>query len=251
MAIASAAGMLIQAVQVGLGRVTRREVVAVSRSFLGSGRWMALTNLGTLCMLACGTWPLTYFHGRASTADFFAIAALLKVCNPVIQSVGGMIVPAAAKAFDRGGMRAAARISLKMAGMAGLVMAPFVAFLFFAPGTSLWLAFHGKYSGPAAEAALRLFAFSYVNVYLSTMLTSFLNGVHRSRYTFYGQVVGSICMVTILLPMNVAIPVTGFIWGGIIQTTIQIVALVVLTRRAVKESHAPVPAAGVPVGTPA
>jgi O-antigen/teichoic acid export membrane protein len=170
-------------------------------------------------------------HGREQVADFAAIAALLKICNPILQTIGNLIVPAAAKALDRGGMRNARAVAFKISALAGLLLAPILLILTILPGWCLALAFHGKYSSPPHRQALRFMVVGYVMVYLITGLTSFLNGVHRTRFTFYGQLACSVSMFATLLPLTIAFGWLGYAAGGLLPVFIQLVVLAWFVRK--------------------
>jgi O-antigen/teichoic acid export membrane protein len=227
----SVLALVIQAAQVGLAKLERGELSAVAKDFWIRGRWIALTNSSGISLMLCGNWALGLSHGREEVADFAAIAALLKIVNPVLQTIGNLIVPAAAKAFDRGGIAAARLISAKITALAGLLVAPVFLILWIAPNWCLRLAYRGKYSGHHFPIALRFVVLGYVLIYLNTAVTSFLNGVHRTRYTFYGQLAGSISMFAVLLPLNIAFGWLGYAAGGVMPVLIQLGVLLWFTRK--------------------
>jgi peptidoglycan/LPS O-acetylase OafA/YrhL/O-antigen/teichoic acid export membrane protein len=235
----SVLALLIQAAQVGLARLERGELLAVAKDFWIRGRWLALTNSSSISLMLCGNWALGLSHGREDIADFAAIAALLKIVNPVLQTIGNLIVPAAAKAFDRGGIAAAQRVAVRITASAGLLVAPIFLVLWIAPNWCLGLAYHGKYSGHQFPVALRFVVVGYVLIYLNTAATSFLNGVNRTRYTFYGQIASSIAMFAVLLPLNIAYGWIGYAAGGVMPVFIQFIVLLWCLR---KSDRTPAPA---------
>jgi O-antigen/teichoic acid export membrane protein len=231
MAVTSYLTFFVQAAQVGIGALARGELFNTASDFWVRGRWIALSNSSTLGLMVCGNWALGLSHGTEQVADFAAIAALLKICNPVLQTISNVIVPASAKALDRGGMAAARRVAFKISAMAGLLLAPVLLLLAVAPEFCLRLAFHDKYTGPKHQEALRFVVSGYSLLYLVTAVTSFLNGVHRTRYTFYGQLAGSISMFVILLPLNIEFGWLGYAAGGVLPVLIQLLVLLWFARK--------------------
>jgi O-antigen/teichoic acid export membrane protein len=225
MAFTTILALIVQALQVGLSTVSAAELRGMAKDFWISGRWVAMTNLGGLCLMFCGNWALGLSHGRTQVADFAAIASLLKIFNPVVLTIGGLIVPSAAKAFASGGLPAARRISFKLTMMGSLLLAPFLVILTVVPHWCLQLAFHGRYSSPEHMLALRILVLGNIMVFLNAALSSYFNGVHKPRYAFYGQLAGNISMFAVLLPMVLTYGWMGYVVGGIAQVVIQFAVL--------------------------
>jgi O-antigen/teichoic acid export membrane protein len=232
MAATNVAALLLQAAQVGLANVSRQELIETASDFWQRGRLLALSNCNGLWLIVCGNWSLGLSHGAAQVADFAAITQLLKICNPVMQTIGNLIVPASVKALDRGGMPAARRIAFKISALASLLVAPVWIVLFAIPGLCLTLAFRGKYSAVVDQEALRFVVCGYIGLYLNTALSSFLNGVHRTRDTFIAQTVGSVTNVLVLLPLTIAFGMIGYAMGGLLPVLVQLVILLWFMRRA-------------------
>jgi O-antigen/teichoic acid export membrane protein len=231
MAATSVLALLIQAFQVGLTAISREEFGIQARDFWVRGRWVALTSCSNGGQMVCGNWALGLSHGVQQIADFNAVAALLKFCNPIVQMTGNVIVPACAKATDRGGISAARRTAIKIASMAGLLLAPGVLLLLLIPGPCLRLVYHGGYSSLLHQNALRLMVLGNVVLFANAALGSFLNGTHKPRYAFYAQLVGSISMVLILLPLNLKFGWFGYAVGGVIPILLQMAVLLWFARK--------------------
>lgn len=229
--LAQALGLVIQVMQVGLSTVRRDELLEVARRFWRTGRWVLLTNLSGVSLMVCGNWALGWSHGPKEIANFAAIAVLLKVANPIMQTVSGLIVPASAKSLAEGGMAAARRMAFKMSAVGALALAPIFLVLLVFPQWCLWTAFHGKFSGPQFDFALRLIVLNNAVIFLTLVTSSFFNGVHHARLAFYGQLAGSIAMFAVLLPMNIAYGWMGYVVGGLLQGAVQLAVLLLLLRK--------------------
>src|SRR5205085_2333452 len=113
MTITSIVAIAVQAMQLGVRAIKWNELPQLAKDFWATGRWVFLSSAGTIATSVCGSWPLYRFYGAERVAEFFAIGNLLKLCNPVIQSICGMVTPAAAKKLAQSGIKAAEKQALK------------------------------------------------------------------------------------------------------------------------------------------
>ena len=99
---------------------------------------------------------------------------------------------------------------------------------------ALKLAYGGQSHYLGQELALRGCVIGYFILYLSGNLTAFLNGIEKTRYSFYGQIATAIAQFAILLPANILFGLQGYVWGGVIMASVQLVVFILLVRKAIK-----------------
>ena len=238
MTITSILGMGIQAWQIGLVRVRPSELLSMAREFWIAGRWVALTNLSGIFLPICGSWVLAKFHSVAMAGDLFAISNLLKLCNPVMSGVAGLITPAAARKLSTEGVRGAERISLKFAILGTAMLAPYLLFIALLPTFTMKLLYGANTPFVGFPGLVRMCVMGYWVIFASAVLTAFLNGVGKARYTFYGQIVSAVGQFAILMPANIVFGLQGYIWGGTANAIIQLLFLLILARRGIREVRA-------------
>ncbi|CAN5398935.1 hypothetical protein BH09PLA1_BH09PLA1_34400 [soil metagenome] len=234
MTLTSLLAVVVQAMQIGIHAIRMSDLPQIIREFWKTGRWVALTNASVIAGSICGSWALWLAHGRTQVADFFAIANLMKLANPVLTSIGGLITPAAAKRFAQAGIYAARKTAAKYAMLGAALLGPYLLFILLFPGFVMRLMYGAdKFAGQ--ENSLRGCAIGYILIFSVGVMVAFLNGVHKARYSFYGQLVASILQFVILLPMNLAFGVKGYVWGGVIQAFVQTLLMVWLIQKAMKD----------------
>jgi O-antigen/teichoic acid export membrane protein len=186
------------------------------------GRWVLFSNLISLITVYATPWILMYFHGSGDVAIFQALDNLPRVSNPILSSMAGLIVPAAAIAATQGGALAARRAATGYATQGAIMLFPYFAILALMPHTALRL-FYGPDSPYLAYTTpLRLMVAVYSIFYVSQMVSAFLNGLGHGRWTFYAQIGAAIGNATFCLPMAALVGVTGAIVGGVIPMLAQL-----------------------------
>jgi O-antigen/teichoic acid export membrane protein len=257
-ALTSAVAMLLQAMQLKLGRLDtttpRRldETVSLGeqwRQYWSLGRWVLMSNLIGLVTVYATPWILRYFHGAGSVAAYQALSNLLGVSNPVVSSMAGLIVPAVAKAKADCDERLPADptplqrhqhdvlcvrtggVAASRYGMQGLtLLLPYYAVLMLLPHTALHL-FYGKNSPYLGYASLlRLFVLVYGLYYVSQVVFGLFNGLGRSRWSFYAQLCAAVANAVVCLPLAIVVGMVGAIWGGVVPMLAQLTVAAFLLR---------------------
>jgi O-antigen/teichoic acid export membrane protein len=243
MSATSGVAALVQILQVGMKPIDMPELKAIARQFWLTGRWVAFTNLSAIATSITGSWALRLFHNAEQVADFFAIGNLLKLCNPIMASIAGLITPAAAKKLAYDGVRAAERITAKFTILGAAMLLPYLLFILVLPTLALKLAYGRESHYLGQELALRGCVIGYFILYLSGNLTAFLNGIEKTRYSFYGQIATAVAQFVILLPANIVFGLQGYVWGGVVMASVQLVVFIYLVKKAIdlarRQSAAP------------
>ena len=214
-ALTSAAGALVQIIQVKPRPVPLRRLAQHAIEFLTYGRWQALNNT-TIIVTAMGySWALAYFHGASAVAELYAIGIILKLTNPLISGIGGLIVAAAAKVHSSRGAREAWRVASRYAWIGAAVLAPYFVMLMLFPTWSIRFV-HGAHSIYADRAnVLRLLVAAAAITYAASTLSAYLSAVHESNRTLRAQ------MLNVLVSLVVGIPL--MIFGGLIAGVVGLV----------------------------
>lgn len=191
------------------------------------GRWMVASNL-TLVLTTLGVqWCLALFRDLTEVAKLGAVIFMIKLTNPLLAAMSGLIVPAVAREGH-------ARAGLKYALLGIAILSPYFLLLCIAPDFSIGL-FYGKnsreYAGIAFE--VRIAVFTCILTYAGAMALATLMGLGRTRANFLAQVVNSIASVAIVIPATIRWGWTGAIVGGLIASTLTTAMAGVLLLRAI------------------
>jgi O-antigen/teichoic acid export membrane protein len=239
MTLAHMVAAIAQAIQIGVRPVRLRELPQIMRDFWQTGRWVALTTLTSIAGSFCGSWALWLIHGGAQVADFFAIGNLLKLCNPILSSIGGLITPAAAQRLAQADIHAAKKTATKYALLGLSMLAPYLLFILVMPSLTMRWTYGANTHFLGQENALRGCAVGYFLIFACGAITAFLNGVHKAKYAFWGQTAASILQFVTVLPLNIFFGLNGYVWGGVLLAGIQTIMLLWLTHKAMLDPVAP------------
>jgi O-antigen/teichoic acid export membrane protein len=233
--LSSAVGTILQAIQIGLKPVYGCDLRNMSKEFWVLGRWMLLNNAGGAISGLAYWYVLKWVHGDPACAAFGVIVGLMKLANPIMVSIGNLIVPAVARLQEHEGIRAARRIAWRYTAFgAGLLSLLFIPCLIL-PDLMLRL-FYG-WKTPYVEHAfeLRLYVLNYAMAYVAAALGSWQAGLGHSRLSFYAQVVNVVVTLAVGLPMTYAWGVIGLVLGSMLAITATALAtayyMVVLFRK--------------------
>ena len=222
---------IVQALQL------RPSIAAAPRSpaMLGDwwllGRWVLLTNAVTIVTVQAMPWTLGAFHGSGEVARFGALALVMGLTNPVIMSMGGLLVPAAARAASRGGSRAAGRAALFYALQSATLLLPFYLAVFVAPSFVLGFFTRGNPDYEGLEMHLRLFAMAYLLAFPAQVAGALLNGLGQSRASFLAQCAFSLTTLLVSLPLAARYGLTGAVWAGVLPAAVYVAASFAILRR--------------------
>jgi O-antigen/teichoic acid export membrane protein len=235
----SLAGMILQAFQIGLAPIDLRDIFRLAADWWRLGKWALLTNLSTFVTGISFWWVMEFSHTEDVTR-FTAINLPIKLTTPVLTSIGGLIIPAVARAASQRNWKQSRRSALRYAGLGAMVVGPIFAVIAIAPGTCLHLLYGTRFSGTAP--LLRLWVINCVVSYVAMVLNSWLAGLKEPRYQFLGQMVHMAAVLTISLPATAIWGVKGLILGGLCSTLFDTAALLYFLRQADRHlSSAPPP----------
>lgn len=208
-ALTSAMGGVIQALQIGLRTVDRAEMRRLVTRFWRLGSWMALGVLASFLWIQIFPWTLAFFHDTSEAAKFQAVINILGVSHPVMFGISNLIMPAAAGARLSGGVAEAQRVSARYALQGGALLVPFFLVLLIWPTTALSI-FYGPDSPYAALVIpLRMLVITYIFMYAVQILGALLNGLERSSTVFLTQLVSILPAIAVGIPLSAQAGVAG------------------------------------------
>lgn len=228
MMLTSGLAAILQAIQLGLKSVSSKAVINFAKEFWNFGRWILLTNMMTVLVIQIFPWSLKFFHGAEATASFQVIVNVLGVSNPIIFSLGSLIIPAVAQANMAGKSDEVWRAAWKYAlPFGGLILIYYVVLLGWP--REILAAFYGSnspYLSLGLETPLRIYVLSYTLMYGSIVLQALLYGLEDSRAVSLVQFLSS-CVGLVL---GIPIVISGEVLGACIASfVIQLITLITLT----------------------
>jgi O-antigen/teichoic acid export membrane protein len=246
----SLAAMIIQALQIGLAPICFEDIRALGADWWKLGKWAMLTNLSTFITGISFLWVLEFLH----TADLDSLAAInlpIKITNPVITSIGGLIIPAVANAASKHNWEQTRRSAVRYAGLGAMIIFPIFAFVAIEPRLCLHF-LYDRFNTPSTAHLLRLWVINCTVQYIATILSSWLAGLKEPRYQFFAQMVHVVSVIVLSLPATAIWGIRGLILGGLCTTIIDTLALLYFLRLADRHlSTTPPPSAPVPIPDPA
>ena len=232
-AASSALAVLLQAVQLGIATATWRQGTlreAAAESWR-LGRWVLLTAVVSAGVIHLIPWSLGKAHGTAELAHYGYIATVLNASNPVLLSIGSMIVPAVAAAAAANGARAGRRAAWRYIAMGAAMLAPYYLLLLLAPGLVLRVFYGSGFDHAPLHDELRVFVLGYSLMYLGNVSVSVLNGLGRGDSGFVATAFAAAGAAFVAVPLAVKFGVYGAAWGGIVPITAQLLVAALLLRR--------------------
>jgi hypothetical protein len=220
--VTSAVATVVQAMQIGMARVTFAGLWEITRDFWILGRWALLANLAAFVTTVGYTWTLRFSHGLNAMAAFAAMIVPLKLANPLLMGVGNLLVPAVSRVRNRAGARATVRIAGKYGLLGGAAVFSYYALLFAFPGGALRLAFGAASSFIKEAVPLRFYLITMCVCYVESVLLGWLYGLGDSRASFLSRAVQATASVLIALPAIVVFGIPGWIGGEFVATTLAV-----------------------------
>ena len=176
MAVTSATAALFQVSQLKLIPPDFRGALRLLPKFWGVGRWALLANIAQAFIGPALLWLLA-FGGTAEAASFQSLLNLVRVVNPVMFAIGGVLLPTVAANRDGpAGLRATRRY-----GLLGLVvLLPYFVVIFISPSATLRLLYgtDSAYAGLGTE--LRVLVIGSAFAYVAYVLGMYYYGLSRS-----------------------------------------------------------------------
>jgi O-antigen/teichoic acid export membrane protein len=230
MGLSSLAAIIVQSVQIGIRFPSLRHLPQIMQDFWNIGRWVLLGSLTAVITTLSVSWTMAYYHGVDGVGQFQALAGVLKLSNPLMLCLSGLIVPAAARAMREGGLKMAEQVAFKYAISAAMVIAPYYGGLIICPSIALRI-FYGSHSplvGLTDE--LRVFVLSYSALFIAQVIGCFLNGIEQSRRGFIAQIAQTAATLVVALPLTAIYGLPGLLVGWLSTNVVLAASYVCILR---------------------
>jgi O-antigen/teichoic acid export membrane protein len=238
-AITSLLGGLLQWFQLKPILPGRGELVEVGREFWQTGYWAMLGNLTTVLTVPSFAWVLGMFKGLAAVAIYQSFANLLKIANPVMNTVVNLIIPAGSRGRRDGGVGQAWQSASMYAWQGAAMLAPYFLVLMVMPHFVVRMCYGEHAAALKYSNIFRVFVVGYAVIYLSQITNSFLLSLGASRSAFVAQIGNVIACVIIGLPMTALWGMPGAVWGNLVSTLARVVFGMILIRRIARLEQQP------------
>jgi len=229
-AIASAIGAVIQALQVGLAPFRREDVKEYAGEFWRLGKWLLAANLTTLVTDIGYNWMLGLRHSTELAGFYRVIGDLNKVVNPVVFTLVGLIVPVVARTRAESGTLVAKRVGLKYVAVGAVPVMMYMLVLVAIPELLLRAIYPSAFEG--LGNGIRIFAMTNIIGFLATMCLAILNGLGRPHVQFLSALTNTLATLLIGLPLTWYYDLWGALWGGLAATVALTIVAVGLFLRA-------------------
>lgn len=242
MAITSALGAGVQALQVGPRRFPLSELKALNRDFWSLSRWISCASFGSIISNFSYQYVLFQTWGAAQVGYFGVIANLAKPVNPLTTAMGSLIIPSVSRARGTAGARSAMHVGMKYAllGLAGLGIYFGILALF--PSGCLRLVYGKAHPDYAQKLPnyLRILLADWTFLFVTSMTLAILNGLGYSRANFFVTLTKASATLLIALPLIVKLGLNGAMIGGALSTALAaIVAICSFLRHHRETPHLP------------
>ncbi len=231
LAMTLAAAALLQSAQLGLSLMPIRKIMSLAREYWSVGRWALFTNVNGAASRQAFPWALALLYGPPEAASYVAVMNVLGASHPVLFSTSNLIVPAAAGAHKKGGVRAAWDTTAHYALMGSAFLMPYLLLLAIWPRVFLSLVY-GKLSPYASfGVGLRLAVLGYAFGYCVTIVAAFLYGLGRSRLVFASSLGGTALALAPSVVLIAHYRLTGAIAGLVTLMAGELAVSSILAKR--------------------
>ncbi len=230
-AVTSASAALLQLCQIGPAKVSVAQLLACGRKFWGLGRWALLAGASSAFTTQVFPWILA-LRGVREAALFQALMNLVAFARPVAAGIGNLVVPAVAQSEPR----YARRITSMYMGQGLVILLPYLLGLFLFPQKALFLAYGSSSNYLGQVWPLRLLVAAIVIGYCAQVLGSYRYGMRDGVGILASQLISSLSVVLLGLPLAYLRGASGAAWGVIIANA---VLAVTLLQRNGKEAGMP------------
>ena len=219
---ASLAGAILHGFALGLRLPNLTDSLHLAKEYITLGRFPLLSSLGYAGTLLLIPWILA-FKGLEEVASYQAMMNIVQVVNPVMFSVGNLIIPAVAhELLKPGGEGGARRVTYRYMLEGFALLAPVFLAVLLVPNP-IMRAVYGSHAGYSEhDALLRILVLGACGLYLSHVLYCYFLGRKRVTLAAKSQLLASISVVVCafaLIPwLGIAGAVLGFVVMGIVRS---------------------------------
>jgi O-antigen/teichoic acid export membrane protein len=250
MAITSALAAALQAMQIGLSKMSFSDMKQTAIDFWSFGRWSLSTSVAAIFTDFSFSWLLAGAGGLEASAAFQVMGNLTKPCNIVINAIPNVATPAAARARAQTGVKAGWVTTVKYFALGAVVLSPYVLALLIWPQGIMKLLYRTNAQSYVQYANVARFnILALIGGYIANGLGVYLSAMEETRYNFISAAINTCAVFLIGLPLTYF----GHLWGAIIGCTlcvsVRLIANAVFVRRVHDGPNKP-PTNGEPIVLP-
>ena len=213
------------------------ELAPTLRDFWMLGRWSVPARFTGFFTLQAFPWVIAFRHGTAEVATYQALFQLLALSNPILVSMGNLIIASIARSKGRQVRAGAKYIALALGLVGGYLLLLSVA------GPGFLGILYGRHSSYVGQMPLlRLFALAWIFEAIALLATATLGGLEKVKGQFWIQLSGCLCALAVALPLvyrrGIAAAGVGLLMVNAVRAVVG-VALVLRAQHAVERGAAP------------
>lgn len=172
------------------------ELEPMFRDFWMLGRWSVPARFTGFFTLQAFPWVIAFRHGTAEVATYQALFQLLALSNPILVSMGNLIIASIARSPGRQ-VRAGAKFIVLALGLVGGYL-----LLLSVAGPGFLGVLYGRHSSYVGQMPLlRVFALAWMFEAVALVSTATLGGLEKVKGQFWIQLSGCVCALAVALPL--------------------------------------------------
>ncbi len=231
--ILAATSMMATAVQISqlsLRLAWEKDLLSQLKHSWRVSRWAVLANTAVAVPGVAYPWFLA-LQGTYLAASYQALLNIIGVCNPVMMSVGNIVLPETVRANASGGWKHASRVLLRGGILGATLLIPCYALIFLWPGLFLRILYRADSPYFFLPGALRILVVAYCFAYGAYLLSALFYGLGQSKIVFRAQSVGAVVAITCGFPLVMRFGISGACVGMVCVYAAQLIVAAVLLRK--------------------
>jgi O-antigen/teichoic acid export membrane protein len=231
--ILAATSLLAAAVQIGQLRLRlawEKDLLRQLKDYWRVSRWAVLANTAVVVPGVAYPWFLA-LQGTYLAASYQALLNIIGVCNPVMMSVGNVILPETIRANASGGWKRASRVLLRGGIVGAAFLLPCYALIFSWPGLFLRILYRANSPYFFQQDALRILVAACCLGYGAYLLSALFYGLGQSKLVFKVQSFGAAVALICGFPLVMRFGVSGACVGMVCVYASQLIVAAVLVKK--------------------
>ena len=213
------------------------ELRPMFRDFWMLGRWSVPARFTGFFTLQAFPWVIAFRHGTAEVATYQALFQLIALSNPILVSMGNLIIASIARSAGRQVWAGVKFIALALGLVGGYLLLLSIA------GPGFLGILYGRHSSYVGQMPLlRMFALAWMFEAVALVATATLGGLEKVKGQFWIQLSGCICALAVALPLvyrrGLPAAALGLLMVNAVRAIVG-VALVLRAQRSVRDGDAP------------
>ena len=188
-------------------RLERNLLSHIQRSWKVS-RWAVLANTAVVVPGIVYPWLLA-LRSTDLAGAYQALLNIIGLSNPIMMSVGNVILPATGRAHVRDGIKGAGRMVFRYGVLGGALLAPCYLLIFIWPGVFLKILYGAASPYSLQHDTLRILVVAYSAGYVAYLFAGFFYGLGQSKSVLRAQGMGAVAAVIVGIPLIWQLKVPG------------------------------------------